>query len=136
MNDKVFLDTNVLIYFYSEDDENKRNTARHLLNSHDCVTSIQAMNESSNVWFNKNKWNAAKIQEHLDNIELVCGQALPVHRDTVNKALTLKERCGYSYYDCLMLASALESNCRIIYTEDMSDGQLIDRTLRIVNPFK
>jgi len=50
-------------------------------------------------------------------------------------ALSLKDRYGYSYYDCLMLASALEGNCRVIYTEDMSDGQMIDGALEIINPF-
>ena len=136
MNDRAFLDTNVLIYFYSEDDGRKRDSAYHVLNSHGCVTSIQAMNEASNVWFNKYKWGAAKIEEHLNNIELVCDEVLSVHRSTINGALALKDRYGYSYYDCLMLSSALEGDCRIIYTEDMSDGQMISDALKIANPFK
>jgi len=117
------------------DDENKRNAAYTALNNHDCVTSIQAMNESSNVWFRKFNWSASKIKEHLDNIEMVCDEVFPIHRNTIDKALSLKERYGYSYYDCLMLASALDGNCQIIYTEDMSDGQIINDTLKIVNPF-
>ena len=136
MSDKAFLDTNVLIYFYSEDDEHKRDAAYNILNVHTCVTSIQALNESSNVWFNKYKWNAAKIEEHLKNIELVCDEVIPIHRDTISKAIILKDRYAYSYYDCLMLASALESDCKIIYTEDMSDGQIIENKLKIINPFK
>ena len=136
MSDRAFLDTNILIYFYSENDEHKRSAAHHALNSHDCVTNIQALNESSNVWLNKFKWSAAKIEEHLDNIELVCDEILPVRRNTINKALALKSRYGYSYYDCLMLASALEGDCRIVFTEDMNDGQIIEDTLIIVNPFK
>ena len=135
MSDKAFLDTNILIYFYSEDDEHKRNAAYETLNNNDCVTSVQAMNESSNVWFRKFNWSASKIKEHLDNIEMVCDEVFPIHRNTINKALSLKERYGYSYYDCLMLASALDGNCQIIYTEDMSDGQIIDNTLKITNPF-
>jgi len=136
MSDKVFLDTNVLIYFYSESDIYKRNIAHSMLNSHYCVTSIQAMNESCNVWFSKFKWSSAKIEEHLDNIELVCDEILPISRDIVNMALALKDRYGYSYFDSLMLASALNGNCHIIYTEDMRDGQMINDTLKIVNPFK
>jgi predicted nucleic acid-binding protein len=34
-----------------------------------------------------------------------------------------------------MLASALDSDCAVIYTEDMSSGQMIDDRLKIVNPF-
>jgi len=136
MNDKAFLDTNILVYFYSENDEHKRSTAYRMLNRHDCVTSLQAMNEASNVWLSKCKWSAEKIKEHLDNIELVCDEILPIQRCTINRALDLKERYGYSYYDCLMLASALDGNCGIIFTEDMNDGQIISDTLKIVNPFK
>ncbi|MCL1875550.1 MAG: PIN domain-containing protein [Synergistaceae bacterium] len=135
MNDRVFLDTNVLIYFYSDDDEIKRNIAYHTLNNHDCVTNIQALSESCNVWLKKYSWNTEKIKAHLDNIELVCNEILSIHRSTITKALALKGRYGYSYYDCLMLASALDGDCRIIFTEDMSDGQIINDTLKIVNPF-
>jgi len=51
-------------------------------------------------------------------------------------ALALKDRYGYSYFDSLMLASALNGNCHIIYKEDMRDSQIIGDTLKIVNPFK
>ncbi|MDR2600813.1 MAG: PIN domain-containing protein [Oscillospiraceae bacterium] len=135
MNDKAFLDTNVLVYLYSEDDEQKRNAACEALNNHDCVTSTQVMNELSNVWFRKFNLSAAKIKEHLDNIESVCNETHIINRATINYALSLKERYEYSYFDSLMLASALESNCQLIFTEDMSNGQIIDNALKIINPF-
>lgn len=133
---KSFLDSNILIYLHSEDDGVKRDTAQSVLDDNSCVTSYQAMNEVSNVWFNKLKWDGAKIEEHLDNIESVCDYVLPIQRVTINKALSLKDRYGFSYYDCLMLASALEGDCSVIFTEDMSDGQLIEGALKITNPFK
>jgi len=135
MSGRAFLDTNVLIYLYSENEANKRDAAHRALNSHDCVTSIQAFNEASNVWFRKSGWSGAKIKEHLDNIESVCDEIVMVQKHTISVALILKERYGYSYYDCLMLASALESNCGVIFTEDMCDGQFIDNKLKIMNPF-
>lgn len=136
MNDRAFLDTNILIYFYSENEAHKRNIAYRALDSYDCVTSIQAFNEASNVWIKKCAWSEKKIKEHLDNIELVCDEIMLIQRETINMALELKDRYGYSYYDCLMLASALEDKCNIILTEDMSDGQIINGELKIINPFK
>jgi predicted nucleic acid-binding protein len=136
MNGRAFLDTNILVYFYSEDDENKRNKARQVLDDNDCVTSLQAMNEASNVWLRKFSLSPAQIIEHLDNIESVCDAVFPIDREVIDKALYLRERYGFSYFDCLMLASALESGCETLFTEDMSDGQLIEKTLKIVNPFK
>jgi predicted nucleic acid-binding protein len=50
--------------------------------------------------------------------------------------LSLKTRYQYSYWDSLILASALESRCQIVYSEDMQDGQQIEHTLTIQNPFK
>jgi len=77
-----------------------------------------------------------KIREHLDNIELVCECITIFGRETINMALGLKDKYGYSYFDCLMLASALENDCVYIFIEDMNDGQIIDGRLKIVNPFK
>jgi len=135
MHDRTFLDTNILIYLYSESESKKRNTAYRILNSRYCMTSLQALNEASNVWFKKYGWDETKIYKHLDNIELVCNEVLTITRRTINLALSLKSRYGYSYYDCLMLASALESNCSTIMTEDMNDGQIINALLKIENPF-
>jgi predicted nucleic acid-binding protein len=58
-----------------------------------------------------------------------------IQHKTINHALEINERYGFSYYDCLMLASALDGGCEVIYTEDMNDGQLIEERLRIINPF-
>jgi len=55
--------------------------------------------------------------------------------DTVEKALQLKEHYGFGYYDSLIVASALGSGCKYLFSEDMSDGQVIDNNLEIVNVF-
>ena len=136
MQDKAFLDTNILIYLYAEDDKNKRDAVREVLDDYDCVTSLQAINEVSNVLFKKFSLSSAQIKEHLVNIEAVCSDVMPIHRYTIEEALDIRERYGFSYFDCLMLASALEGTCRIIFTEDMRDGQIIEKTLTITNPFK
>jgi predicted nucleic acid-binding protein len=136
MSDKAFLDTNIWIYTYSEKEPEKRLAAYNILNQYNCISSIQIFNEASNVWTKKFGWNGEKVQSHLNNIELVCDEILLVGRNTINKALSLKDTYKFSYYDSLMLASALEGNCGVIYTEDMNDGQVIENCLRIVNPFK
>ena len=55
--------------------------------------------------------------------------------DTVKSAFYIKERYNYSWWDSLVLASALENDCKIIYSEDMRHGQVIENTLEILNPF-
>jgi predicted nucleic acid-binding protein len=136
MNDRVFLDTNILVYLYSKDEGKKRDAAYRIVNFNDCLASTQILNEACNVWYKKYNLHKAQIIKYLDEIEIICDEILLIQRKTINLALSIKDRYGYAYYDCLMLASALEANCASIYTEDLSDGQLVDGRLRIVNPFK
>jgi predicted nucleic acid-binding protein len=50
--------------------------------------------------------------------------------------LTPKVLAKYSYWDSLIIASALKNNCSICYSEDMQHGQLIEDRLKVINPFK
>ena len=54
---------------------------------------------------------------------------------TIKLCWKVSRKYSYSYWDSLIIASALESNCSILYTEDMQDGQIIEDRLRIMNPF-
>ena len=135
MPDRVFLDTNIIVYLYSVDEDDKRDISFKFVNSADCITSIQAMNEASNVWFKKYSLLKHEIVKYLDEIECVCEDVMLVHRKTIDLAMDIKDRYGYSFFDCLMLASAIEAKCTVILTEDMQDGQVIDGTLKITNPF-
>jgi len=50
------------------------------------------------------------------------------------RALEIKPRYGYSFYDSLIIAAALTAGCRRVYSEDLQHGQRIGQ-LTIVNPF-
>lgn len=49
-------------------------------------------------------------------------------------ASRLRRAHGFSYWDSLIVSAALESGCRILYSEDMQHGQVVEQRLRIVNP--
>jgi len=57
------------------------------------------------------------------------------NHSTIIQACNIAERYKFSFYDSLILSAALDSNCSIIYTEDMNDGQVINDKLTIKNPF-
>jgi predicted nucleic acid-binding protein len=59
-----------------------------------------------------------------------------VTAETILKALELAEKYRYSYYDSLILAAALSAGCTALASEDMQDGQVIENSLTIFNPFK
>jgi predicted nucleic acid-binding protein len=57
---------------------------------------------------------------------------IPIGLADIERALALKEKYGYSWWDSLLLASSLETECELLYSED---GQVIEETLVIRNPF-
>lgn len=89
----------------------------------------------NNVLFRKQGLTSAQIRTHIQNV-MQLAEVKGIDVTTIDRAITLKDRYGYSYYDSLMLASALESGCEILFSEDMSGGQIIEGQLKIVNPFK
>lgn len=48
-----------------------------------------------------------------------------------HRALDVQERYGFSFYDSLIIASALEAGCTHLLTEDMQHGQRIERRFKI-----
>jgi predicted nucleic acid-binding protein len=54
---------------------------------------------------------------------------------TIHTALKVRERYSFSWYDSIIVSSALEADCDILYSVDMQNSQLINGRLRIVNPF-
>ena len=62
-------------------------------------------------------------------------EVVPVEAATIRTAYAVKRRYGYSWWDSVMLAAALESGCEVVYNGDLHDGQVIEGRLRIENPF-
>ncbi|WP_408033204.1 PIN domain-containing protein [Thermodesulfobacterium geofontis] len=58
-----------------------------------------------------------------------------INKFSIEKALKIAQDYKYSYWDSLIIASALENECSILFTEDMQDGQVIEGRLRIKNPY-
>ncbi|HVW98836.1 MAG TPA: PIN domain-containing protein [Candidatus Babeliaceae bacterium] len=135
MSDRVFFDSNILIYAYSIDEPKKRQLVINLLNQYGkIIISTQTINEFIQVTTRKKMLSfqdVDKIVSELYYFFIVEAISQPI----IHKAITLARKHNYSYFDSLILASALASNCAILYSEDMHNQHLIESTLRIVNPF-
>jgi len=97
------------------------------------VASTQVLNEFAAVLL-KNRCSDADIQSRVENIIADCTIPL-VTVDTIRLAWDVRQRYQVAYWDSLIVASALDTGCQTLYTEDMSDGMVIDKSLRIINPF-
>jgi predicted nucleic acid-binding protein len=130
-----FLDTNILVYAYSEDDLEKREVARNLMSSGEVVISTQVLQEFANISHRKLKVNWEEIQATIE--ELSC--KIPVwinSEETVKKPCQIAFNYSYSFYDSLIIVAALESQSVVLFSEDMHGGQKVENQLEIVNPFK
>lgn len=138
MNDRIFLDTNILLYAKLEREVEKEKTERVIKILRDSedqfVISSQFLIEITNQLF-KNKIQENIIQNTVDVIEEEF-ELHTVSTATIKKAIDIKTKYKFSFWDSLIVASALENQCSIIYTEDLQHGQMIEATLEIVSPFK
>ena len=95
---------------------------------------MQVIEENMSVCIRKFKFTPEKAREHANELLKNC-DVKSTNLSTFESALTLCKRYKYSFYDSLIIASALENNCSILYSEDMQHKQVIEKKLRIVNPF-
>jgi predicted nucleic acid-binding protein len=129
---KPFFDTNVLLYLLSEDNR-KADRAEEIIAAGG-VISVQVLNEFTSVAFRKLGMSYAEIRDVLATVRTVCqSQALTV--DTHERGLDIAERFAFSLYDSMIVSSAVESGCTVLYSEDMQHGQEIEGQLVVVNPF-
>ncbi len=140
MNDRFFIDTNILVYSFNNGSVEKRDIARKIiqdaLTTGNGIISFQVLQEFLNVAL-KNFAKPLSCSDAKTYCEDVCiplcgifpGSRFYLH------ALELKVRTGFSFYDSLILQAALDGGCGILYSEDMLDGFEISG-LKIVNPFK
>jgi predicted nucleic acid-binding protein len=127
-----FLDSNVLVYAFSTDPRAEK--AQQLLDR-GCLINVQILNEFANVARRKLKMSWTELMEALDAIRTLCPTIPPLTLDTHSVGLERAERYGLSVFDGLVVAAALEGNCETLWSEDMQHGMVIDRRLRILNPF-
>jgi predicted nucleic acid-binding protein len=130
---EAFFDTNVLLYLLSADGR-KADRAEAVMTSGG-VISVQVLNEFAAVAARKLRMNWAEIGDVLTQVRAIC-RAVPLTSETHDAALRLAARRQLSIYDACIVASALEAGCSILYSEDMQHGQVFDRRLRVVNPFR
>ena len=130
---REFLDTNIVVYAFTDDPRNEKALA---LLAKGCVVSVQVLNEFANVARRKLGMSWSEIGEALTSIRSVCPAILPMDVDTHSLAMEIAKQHGFSVFDALVIAAALQGECETIWSEDMQDGLVVEGRLRIENPFK
>jgi predicted nucleic acid-binding protein len=130
----VTVDSNIAVYAFS-DVGRKAEIAADTIGRADFV-SVQVLNEFASVASRKQGRSWSEIASKVADIHSAVGRVVPVESSANIDAIRIAERYHLSFYDALMLAVALQSGARVIYSEDMQHGLVIDDALRIVDPFR
>ena len=139
MSAEFFLDTNVLIYAFSEQDPLKKIRSQELhklaLMDRRGIISFQVVQEFLNTAIRKfpGRFAAGELQDFLETALWPLCAVFP-SAELYAQALRLRAETGYSFYDSLMVAAALEAGCQTIYSEDLQHNRKL-HGLEIKNPF-
>jgi predicted nucleic acid-binding protein len=128
-----FFDSNVLLYATSLD-RAKADRVNRLLDSGGTI-SVQVLNEISHVARRKFRMSWDDTKSFLSTMkDLLTVEPLTI--DTHEIGLRLAEQYGFAIYDSFIVAAALAAGCDTLWSEDMQDGLMVEKRLRIVNPFQ
>ena len=136
MRDRIFLDSNILIYSSLQDNKEKHNETLNFLEKLKgkiVFISTQVINEVY-VALLKHELQDEDIQNIVSKVIDIYNSSM-ITVDRIKKSWNLRRIYNLSYWDSLIVASALESGCEVLYTEDMQNELVINSTLTIENPF-
>ncbi len=142
MTDKVFVDSNIWLYALTTprdgEEMSKRNKAieslRELASKKTIVVSIQVINEFHWNMLKKFKVDDVSVAEivkvNIESIAVITEIGYSAYR----RAFSIRKKYSISFWDSLIVASALETECEMLYSEDLQHGQIIDDRLTVCNP--
>lgn len=129
----AFIDSNVLVYLLSADSR-KADKAEAILQQ-PAVISVQVLNELTHVARRKLDMPWSEIETFLKLIRSLCAVE-PLTVESHDLARRLAEQHKINFYDGLIVASALLAECDMLYSEDLQNGMVFNRQLKVVNPFR
>jgi predicted nucleic acid-binding protein len=132
---RVFVDTNLWVYAHLRSPgESRHERALTRLDTEEVrVISPQVVAEYYSVML-RNGQSDGWIQANLRAM-FVRTRLQPLNGSVLDTALSLRNRHGFSFWDCQIAAAALEAGCALLLTEHLQHRQIVDGRLQIINPF-
>ncbi len=142
MSDKPileFVDTNILVYAHDQSAGEKHHTARTLIQKlwdtgNGCL-SIQVLQEFY-VTVTRKVARPQSIEEASEIVrDLSYWRVHAPMAEDVLGAVDIQRRYQISFWDAMVIHSAISLGCAVVWSEDLADGQVYDN-IQIKNPFK
>lgn len=134
---KILLDTNLWVYLYASNTSTKVARIKHLIDEHfqAMIVSTQILGELYYVLTRKGFQSKEQAKEIIVKT-ITTFPVVGIGAINVVKALEVQESYNYSYWDSLLIATALLNEVTVLYSEDMQHNQLVANQTRIINPFQ
>lgn len=133
---RVFFDTNVIVYAHDNSSPEKRDKARKLLaqsfTDGSGVLSAQVLDETFISLTRKLGVDEEAAADEI--VQLSAYRVVEVSSDLVLRALEIKAHFQLSYWDALIVAAAEHAGCGTLFSEDLNDGQCYG-SVTVKNPF-
>ncbi|OOR91509.1 hypothetical protein B0181_02825 [Moraxella caviae] len=137
MSDKAFIDTNILVYTVDGRFAQKRQIALDLIAglqaNHQLVISTQVLQEFYNVTTHKLKLDPVDMQGMVAKFSQLPTVLTDV--SLIEQGIRVSIHHKLRLWDALMIVAGVRADCKIMYSEDLTHGQII-QGIRILNPFK
>lgn len=127
MRERVFVDTNVLVYARDATEPEKQRRAAewmaHLWDSGRGRLSLQVLQEYYALVTRKLDPGMPEDEAREDVAALRMWTPLDADPDLLEEAWEIEDRYGFSFWDALIVAAARRLGCAVLLTEDLQDGQ-------------
>ena len=131
MKDRIFIDSNILLYTVDDAELPKQNAANSIVQNlaeAGGVISTQVLQEFYNVAVNKLKLPKDYVKELIERL----ADCFTVHKNSVAdilRAIDISIRTKFSFWDSLIISASISENCNKLYSEDLNDGQIVENVL-------
>jgi len=133
MKDRIFIDSNIFLYAFSDKDYDKQKVSKEIVLT-SSIVSVQVVNEVSKNLLYKLNFNENEIVKFVDSLYKKHIVA-ELTQTVFIRASNIRKKYHFSYYDSIIVATALENECNVLYSEDMQHNQIIENKLKIIDPF-
>jgi predicted nucleic acid-binding protein len=139
MTERVFVDTNVLVYGRDASEPTKQKQAMawlaRLWSEKTGRLSFQVLNEFYVTVTNKLQPGMDPQSAREDVRSLLAWRPIPVDARVVEGAWRIQDRYKLSWWDALIVSAAQASDCRYLLTEDLQENRKMSN-VKVINPFR
>jgi predicted nucleic acid-binding protein len=130
MKDNKTFDTNILVYAFGKQNDKRKHVAKDIIS--DCnIISLQVINETAYVLLRKFNFDIIEVEKVVRFVNrhfLISDLNMNIFEQT----LKIADKYGFSFWDSMIIASALKNQCNILFSEDLNHGQMIESKLTLI----